>query len=347
MSPAAPNTAPYLGRLVFSLIVIGLFFYICAPFVIPVSMGAIFAILFYPYMAKLERRKLGHTAAAALLTLAITFILILPLGYMVFMGAKVGLQQLGHFQTPQSDWVAEVVAHPRVKGVLDSVSTVFPIDTQELVSNAHDIVQAAAGKLAASFAELVGKLPAFSMALAVVLVSLFFFLRDGGQFVDSLRSYSFYTPKQTNRLIQTFGSMCRSVILATVASGAAQALIFLVAMLVFGAPKAVLISLIVFFASFVPLVGAAPVTFGVVVYQFLSDRPIAGVALGIVAVLITLVDNIIRPWVLKDAGNLHPLIAFISAFGGLQALGVTGVFLGPIIAAVFMVMLQILFKQEA
>lgn len=374
MAATAPTSAPYIGRIIFALIVVALFFYICAPFIIPITMGAVFAILFFPYMNMLHKRKISRSVAAGLLTITITFILILPLSYLIYMGARTGLQQLGHvpaikaLQAGQgtsvgkgngtvvvgealvatathADWLEDVFGNPRVHRVIESVSTVLPFEPKEIQTNIRDIVQEAAVKLGNGFAAFIGQLPAISMALAMVLVSLFFFLRDGASIVDVLRSYSFFTPQQTNKLIKTFGGMCRSVIIATVASGLAQALIFFTGMLVCGVPKAALTSLIVFFASFVPLVGAAPVTFGVVIYQFMIDRPAVGIGLGVVAIIITVVDNIVRPWVLKDSGNLHPLVAFVSAFGGLQAFGVTGVFLGPIIAAMFMVMLQILFKE--
>jgi predicted PurR-regulated permease PerM len=131
--------------------------------------------------------------------------------------------------------------------------------------------------------------------------------------------------------------MCRSVILATVASGFVQSVVFGLACAVAGAPSAALIALIVFLASFIPLIGAAPVTFGVAFHELLVGHQGGGIALLVFAVAVGLVDNLIRPIVLRGAGNLHPLLAFVGAFGGLQVLGFAGVFLGPILAGLCVV----------
>jgi predicted PurR-regulated permease PerM len=55
--------------------------------------------------------------------------------------------------------------------------------------------------------------------------------------------------------------------------------------------------------------------------------------MGVGIVVIGLADNIVRPIVHARSGNMHPLMSLVSIFGGLQAFGAVGVFLGPVIAA--------------
>ena len=70
----------------------------------------------------------------------------------------------------------------------------------------------------------------------------------------------------------------------------------------------------------------------------LHDRN-AALVLLVAAMGVSLVDNVVRPWVLKGTGNLHPFLAFIAAFGGLQVFGFAGVFLGPILAGLCVTLL--------
>ena len=63
--------------------------------------------------------------------------------------------------------------------------------------------------------------------------------------------------------------------------------------------------------------------------------------------LIALVDSLVRPIFLRGSTNLHPLLAFVAAFGGLQVFGFMGVFLGPIIAGLFVAMVQVLKEEPA
>jgi predicted PurR-regulated permease PerM len=89
-----------------------------------------------------------------------------------------------------------------------------------------------------------------------------------------------------------------------------------------------------------------PITLGVAVHQFALGNEKSGIVLGLAALMIGAADNLIRPIFLKGAANLHPLLAFVAAFGGLQTLGFLGVFLGPIVASLFIVTLKVLSQKE-
>lgn len=52
-------------------------------------------------------------------------------------------------------------------------------------------------------------------------------------------------------------------------------------------------------------------------------------------------DNIVRPLVMKEHSEMHPLLALVSVFGAVNLFGATGIFLGPVIAAVFVSFLRI------
>ncbi len=53
------------------------------------------------------------------------------------------------------------------------------------------------------------------------------------------------------------------------------------------------------------------------------------------------IDNVVRPWILKGRNEMHPFVALLSIIGGIETFGVPGVFLGPIIAALLITLLQI------
>jgi predicted PurR-regulated permease PerM len=72
-----------------------------------------------------------------------------------------------------------------------------------------------------------------------------------------------------------------------------------------------------------------------------------GIAMLVMAIVIAAVDNFVRPLVLRGgSANLHPLLAFVAAFGGLQTFGFIGVFLGPIVAGLFVATVQILLNDR-
>ena len=108
-----------------------------------------------------------------------------------------------------------------------------------------------------------------------------------------------------------------------------------------------LIGLLVFLGSFVPIIGSTPITLAISMQQFVDDQSTTGIVLLIAAGVVSVLDNFIRPMVLKGQANLHPLVAFISAFGGLQLMGFPGLFLGPILIGIFVYLFPIILNSEA
>ncbi len=345
-----------MGRKVFAAAVAILFLYISLPLLFPVAMGAVLAVLFVPWLEYLERRKVSTSLASALLTLGITLFFVLPSALVIYIFSKEALTQIDAIrrtaatQGPASGevgWVQAMLETPRIHHLLEKLTQWLPIDMQQVGETAQDLVNATGTKLAEGLGSLATQLPGIVLALAVIGVSVYFFLIDGRRLVLFLRRNSVFSAQQTDQLMYTLAGTCRSVILASIISGAAQGLFVFVVCLAIGMPNAALIGMLVFVASFIPVVGSAPITFSLVLHQFFLDRGGSAILLLVTALVVLLLDNLIRPLFLRGSANLHPLLAFVAAFGGLQSLGFSGVFLGPIIAAMFMVTVQILVYSDA
>ena len=112
-----------MGRKFFAAIVAALFLYIASPLVFPVAMGAVIATLFFPWLERLERRKLSTGLASAFLTLVITLFVVLPSAILGFVGTREAFHQIQNLRVNQvaqpfgassRGWVDAVVSLPRV-----------------------------------------------------------------------------------------------------------------------------------------------------------------------------------------------------------------------------------------
>jgi len=352
-----------MSRRWFAALATAAFLYIAYPLIFPVAMGAVMAVLLLPWLERLEKRKLSTGMASALLTVGVSFLILLPLSVVSVLGVKAAAHQLHQWKASpgfqqskigmteigltETGWVESILSSPRLQKPMTWLTDWLPISIQDLA----DVTLEASKNLGARATELVGSLlaqvPGLLTGLAIVVVSIYFFLADGRSLVLYLRRHSIFDEKQTDRLLDSLAGMCRSVILASVVSGGSQALIEVLFCLVTQTPNAALIGLLVFLGSFVPLIGAAPITLGVALQAFLAGQNVSGVVLLFAAIVVGAVDNLIRPWFLRGAGNLHPLLAFVAAFGGLQTLGFVGVFLGPIVAALFLVTTEIVLEERS
>ncbi|OFZ84575.1 MAG: hypothetical protein A3K03_01470 [Bdellovibrionales bacterium RIFOXYD1_FULL_44_7] len=332
------------ARKIISAILIGLFVYVASPLLLPLAMGAVFAVLFFPWLKALEKRKVPVPLASAILTIGVSLGLLLPVAILAFMAAKTGLQQLRMWKeaphATEATLFHQLVEMPWAKKIIDYVTSWFPIGVEELATATQDLASSIGLKIADLLAALFTQLPSMAMGLAITVLSIFFFLADGKRLLSFIRENSVLSKRHTDKLFAAFAGMCRSVVLATVVSGFIQAIIYSLAVFFVGAKNAPLIGFLVFLASFIPLIGSFPLTIGVAVQQFFIGNRTAGTVLLIMAIITSLSDNVVRPLVLKGGAQLHPLLAFVAAFGGLQVLGFSGVFLGPIIAGLFVVTIK-------
>lgn len=336
-----------MNRTIFAFAIAGAFFYIASPLLLPVVMGGLLAVAILPAQEWLEKRKLRSKFASGLLTFCVTLLLLLPASILLYLAAKAGFRELQNLNAPaEGNWIQAFLDTPFGNTVTTILSDWYPVSRDELAGTIGDFAAALSLKAANFLGLLLAQLPGFALGLAVVVVSIYFVLVDGRVVVSFVRRNSFFTPHQTDRLVSTLEMTCRSVILASLASGMTQALIEAFACVLGGLRNVSLIAVLVFLFSFVPVIGTAPVTFGVAIHQYLIGRHSAAVILLIAAFVISLIDNLIRPLFLKGTVNLHPLVAFVAAFGGLQTIGFAGVFLGPIIAALFIALMRILSERD-
>jgi predicted PurR-regulated permease PerM len=236
---------------------------------------------------------------------------------------------------------------PALGKSLDFLRSKFPM----LAEKVGNLQQISFGRLlglaAGVMSSLVREIPGLVIQLFVMLVSLYYFLVDGERLTAYFKAHSVFSRPMTQSLLRAIHNNAKSVVLATVISGLAQAAIMALALLATGSGNIALLCFAVFICSFLPLIGTSPVTFGTTLYMFMSGDTSSGVIMLIAAIIISLVDNIIRPAVLKGRANLHPLLGFVSAFGGLTVLGFYGLFLGPIVAGIVFAMFPFVVEDQA
>lgn len=140
-------------------------------------------------------------------------------------------------------------------------------------------------------------------------------------------------------LVLLAGKAVRGVALGVVVTALVQAVLAGVALLVTGVPAAVLLSAVVFFfclAQVGPLLVMAPA----VGWLYWSGRAGAGTVLLVATILVTLLDNVLRPILIKKGADLPLLLVFAGVIGGMLTAGLLGIFVGPVLLAVTWTLLR-------
>ncbi|MBL8855799.1 MAG: AI-2E family transporter [Planctomycetaceae bacterium] len=181
----------------------------------------------------------------------------------------------------------------------------------------------------------------------IVVVALYFFLLDGPTMIEAFMQISPMDRRHEAELIAQFDRTSRAVVVASLAAAIAQGLLAGVGFYFAGVQSVVLLTMLTMLLAMVPFLGAASVWVPVVLYVgFFENQPWTAFFLFLYsALIVSMCDNVIKPYILHGQSNLHPLLALLSVIGGVTALGPIGIMLGPMLVVFLQTILKML-KQE-
>jgi predicted PurR-regulated permease PerM len=175
----------------------------------------------------------------------------------------------------------------------------------------------------------------------LMLIALFFLLVQGHDFVTWLDGVSPLRPGQTLELLATFRKVSFAVIASAAITAAVQAAAALVGFWIAQVPSPFFFTLVTFFLAFVPAIGASVVCLFAAALLLVTGHPYMAAFLAAWAlVVVGLVDNLVKPLLIRRGMEIHGAIVFFSLIGGLATFGAIGLLLGPLLVALFLAMLR-------
>jgi predicted PurR-regulated permease PerM len=114
----------------------------------------------------------------------------------------------------------------------------------------------------------------------------------------------------------------------------AQSVLALIGYWIAGVPGAMLLGLLTFFLSIIPM-GPPLVWIPATIWLYFDGQTVWAIFMLVYGiVVISSIDNIVKPYLISRGGTLPLLLVFMGVLGGLVAFGFIGVFLGPVILAI-------------
>lgn len=334
--------------MVLIVLAIGLMGAIILPFLTAILMAAVVAGAFHPLHVRLQRRLRGKPRiAAGLITAGVILVLILPLGAITavvinesFAGVRFVNQTL-----KQSGGVVDLVdALPApLRGVAAKIRETFP--KLELELESESIKAQMGAQSGAAAAAVGGAMSATGSALFqtfMFLIAFYCLLVDGARLVHWMESALPLQPGQTTELLITFRKTAVSVLTSTIATSGVQAIAAFIGYLIARVPQPFFFALLTFVAAFVPMVGAGSVCLAAAALLLLMGKIGWAIFLAAWALLVVgLVDNIVKPLLMRAGLEMHGVVVFFALLGGLSTFGPIGLLLGPLIVAFFLALLRI------
>lgn len=169
----------------------------------------------------------------------------------------------------------------------------------------------------------------------MLIMSLLYLFHDYSKLPELIRTISPLDDGLDKVLFEKITDTTRAVILGNFVVAFVQATAVILPMLLLGIPAPILLWIIMVLFSLIP-VGSGVVWIPVAIALIANGNPVAGIFLIIYgAVMINVIEATLRPFLLKDSIQLHPLAIMFSALGGIAVFGPLGILYGPLVAVLF------------
>jgi predicted PurR-regulated permease PerM len=201
--------------------------------------------------------------------------------------------------------------------------------------------------------KVVLSLPNTILNIFIMFFFIYYLFKEGNNFVKILKKYLPFSKNHKTLLIDKVEKTTKAVLYGHIVTAIVQGVVAGIGYILFGINAPVFFGLVTMFFALFPVAGPplvyVPISFFQIILNLQSKNYI-GLAKGIGLLfygigVISTVDNIIKPHIISQQAEIHPLIIIIGVFGGLSVFGVIGFILGPLIFSIFLSILNV-FKIE-
>lgn len=340
---------------IISIFFLALFFYVIytmlqifSPFIGALFWAAVLSYAFYPIHKRL-RKKFGsqQNLAAGVMTVLILLLTAPFITVIVFRLSVeiVGLSQAlvdyiqsGRLESQIREWMQTPLYRQIESNAADSGAQIW----EKMQSSLVDVTKNT-GSLALGFAAAITRnLFSIIFNFTLAMVAIFFFLRDGEKaytYVYDLIPLEKENKEKISAQIQrTLNSTIHGQLLIAVSKGILTGLTFLL----LGLPFPIFIGAVSIVASIIPVLGSYVVWLPFVVSLFIEQEYVrAGILLGVGALIISSIDNVLYPIIVGKGTKAPFFLLFLAVLGGLAVYGLEGIIIGPVMISLFFVLVNI------
>jgi predicted PurR-regulated permease PerM len=352
MSAENKLSGKQLVSIVFTCLILLGAFAVLRPFLLAIIWAAIIAIASWPLYLRIEGHCGGRRNVASMLTTALICVLLVgPMIVLIvfvmqdIISVASYLVKVDATGAPAPDWLRHV---PWIGSFLLERWNLYLAEPNQLstilrttLSTKVDIVQ---GAVQFFLVGLTGRIATLFFALWV----LYFFYRDGPKLIERIGTIgNRWLGKRWSEYVIHVPQALRAAVNGLVIVGFAEAVILSSLLSITGVPSAVLLGTSLAILAFVP--GAAPLLLAIIAVGLgVGGATIAAVTVFTVGMLIVMaVDYTVRPLLIKEGTSLPFLAILFGIFGGVIAMGVVGLVIGPVILVLLMVFIREATSDEA
>jgi len=321
------------------------------PFLKVIILSILITIIFYPVYLKIEKKIKNKILASSIMTALILMFIIIPSITLIafFVNQIITIYPI----------IIENISKYRSIEILIKetpiISKVYVIIENSLKSlninvDISDAIRGIVNEIV-SFVIQQGKgifldVTLLIVGIIIMLITIFFLFKDGIHLYNRIYSIIPLSDKDKTFLLSKSYNAIQGVVLGSVLTAIAQGILSFIGYFAIGLEMSYFWAFITFIAAFIPVGGASLIWIPVAIYTLFTKGFLTAFLFSVYGTLvISTIDNIIKPVVIGDKTNIHPMILVFAILGGLNLFGFIGIFLAPIIVVMIDNML-LLFKEK-
>ncbi len=312
-----------------------------APLLQYVLAACLLAFVLHPVHDRLEER-IGSRPSAFVLTGVAIVGTVIPVLYLSIIILQTTVSNLdGIDETAIAESIRAVALEVGIEeAALETAQTQALAEIEDVLGSAAEVV----------LLEVVGLLNAsirMSLGLLVLVFVLYYLLVDGPAFVAWLADVAPLDDDVRDELFEEVEVVTWAVIQSHVLVAVVEGILGGLGFYLLGVPNVAFWTVIMIVVSFLPAIGIWLVWGPAVGYLALTTDPLAALALLVYGLaVLSVVDNYLRAIFVDRGSGLHPAVVLVGVIGGIYVLGIMGLFLGPVILAVFKAGLNVFNRTE-
>ncbi|HVK53482.1 MAG TPA: AI-2E family transporter [Burkholderiales bacterium] len=335
------HTTPLVKRIILALLLSGLAilsYVVLHLFLVPVAWAAILAYVTWPAYKRLRSLlRERPTISALLMTIFLSAAFVLPLLWLIMLlhgeivaAYKIVAKYIASGPQKLPDFIVNIpwIGQWLQETLNDMLGSSATLDGQQ-----EQWIEQSVGKLG----QFVGGIGRNATKMALALLTLFFLYREGENVLDQVRRVlRRFLGRRLDAYLAAIGSTTKAVVYGLVLTAIAQGALAGLGYWVAGMNAPVLLAAFTALIALIPF--GTPFVWGSIgIWLLITGKTMAGIGLLLWgALVVSWVDNLIRPLVISSATRIPFLLVMFGVIGGLAAFGLVGLFLGPVILAILM-----------
>jgi len=327
----------FFGLMVLVLVV---FLFVMKPFFFPIFWAAVIASVFRPVYKKVRGKINNPDLSCTLVVVLILLIILLPAGIIGSLAISESVDLYSSVDKDNNDVKVSIqnifnqfTHHPMVQKLR--------IDEKIWIEKFTEATKAIANYLLGSIRSLTENALIFFLKFGVMLYALYFFIRDGDKFQKMLIRFIPLGGGREEILLQKFKTTALATLKVTLIIGGIQGMLGGIIFFITGINGSMMWTIIMVLTSIIPSVGCSIIWAPAGIIMLITGHTWQGILILLFgALVISTVDQLLRPFLLGKDVQMHPLMIFLSTLGGIMLFGISGFVIGPIVCSLFLAILE-------